>query len=603
MKANIKIIINDFVFLVAIICLVLCNSHYVYGQSDTAYNENVIVNVGFSPIVTDANKINENPTILDTSFSQIYLNFDKIDKGYKTKLVFDTIKAAQVKGEPVAKLYNFNIRGGLGIATSKRLGNGFIPLLQASYSSLRNKYLLYGVDIYSRSIVGQRKDYGKASCSNNDINLWAKKIFDNYAITTRAYYNYNRHYYYGKENFSNYTYAGQPLKNENKDYRIAWHNIGIDITCTKLERKNLFKHSSFFSLNYTTSKTKSRELDLHLLLDGNKTVQLFWETEQVLGLTFDYQHAFRRYDGNWNKYDTTLPITSIVTTLWQRREWENMGAFSQSRALFNLSPYFIFDYRNFHIFTSLEFISKINGYNSFQIFPTITASLNVWQDIVSLYGGFKSEAKLPTLYEITKNNPFVATSVRLMDEGSENLFAKATVKVSPKAQVSLEGGITEMKNYHFFYNLPLGTKPNLNTMNIDYANAKRYYTTLEAHLYMSNTFSLNLHATYQNVKRSDDTTAWYCPKFYTSLKVTYKYEDKLFMTLTPVFKSKQKARYILTEYDLKPMIDINLETRYQYDEKWTFFIDLENMAFQIYQRYYDYPVYSFMGIIGANYRF
>ena len=566
------------------------------AQKDTVYNESVIVNVGFNPIVTDANKITENPSIFDTSFSQINLTFDKIDKGYQTHLDFDTIKAAQVKGEPVAKLYNFNVKGGLGMALSKKIGNGFTPLIQASYSSLRDRHLLYGADIYSRSVIGQQKDYGYAGYSNNDVNVWGKRIFDNEILSGRAYYNYNRHYFYGDT-----LYPINDIKK--KDYRSAWHNAGIDLAYKRGLRENSFHFNSLISVNYTTSKLKSRELDLHAMLDGYKTVHFFGNTEQTLGMTFDYRHAFRKYKGNFSAYDTVVPIGTDAVSDWCYNEWDNMDKFSQGRALFNFSPYFLFDYKKIHIFTSLAFIPKINGYNNFQILPTATLSFELIQNILSLYGGFKSEAKLPVLYEITKENPFITPSVKLQDEANENLFVKLITTISPNAQLSLEGGMTEMKNYHFFYNLPVTDRNIYNLMNIEYANAKRYYATLETHFSISNAFNLNLNATYQNVKRNDDVTAWYCPKFYASMKATYKYEDKLFVTLTPTFKTKQKARYILTEYELKPMVDVNLEAAYQYNENWSFFIDLENLAFQKYQRYYEYPVYSFIGMLGASYRF
>ena len=576
--------------------LVAMLSNYTFAQKDTVYNESVIVNVGFNPIVTDANKITENPTIFDTSFSQINLTFEKMDKGYQTRLAFDTIKAAQVKGEPVKRLYNFNIKGGLGMALSKKIGNGFTPLIQASYSSLRDRRLVYGADVYSRSVIGQQKDYGYAGYSNNDINLWGKRIFDNEILAGRTYYNYNRHYFYGDTLY--------PLNDiKKKNYRAGWHNVGLDLAYKRGLKENSFHFSSLVSLNYTTSKLKSRELDLHALLDAYKQVHFFGNTTQTLGMTFDYRHAFRKYKGNFSKYTPYDILTANDTTNWFEYEWDNMSKFSKGRAIFNFAPYFIFDYKKFHFFASLAFIPKINGYNSFQILPTATISFEAIQNIVSIYAGFKSEEKLPTLYELTKENPFITPSVKLQDEANENLFAKIITKLSPNAQISLEGGMTEMKNHHFFYNLPIYEREIYNLMQIDYANAKRYYATLETHFNISNAFEMNLNATFQNVKRNDDITAWYCPKFYASMKATYKYDDKLFVTLTPTFKTKQKAKYILDEYELKAMVDVNLETSYQYNENWAFFLDLENLAFQKYQRYYEYPVYSFIGLIGAKYRF
>jgi len=607
-KINNNKSIKDIVFVIGvvsfgIITLLFPNSLFatVQQQKDTVYNENVIVNVGFNPIVTDANKIIENPTILDTSFSQIDLTFEKIDKGYKTQLDFDTIKAAQVKGEPVARLYNFNIKGGLGMAFSKKLGNGFTPLIQASYSSLRDRHLVYGADVYFRDIIGKTNDYGYAGYSNGDINLWGKKIMDNYVFTSRAYYNYDRHYYYGISSYTTFDTILQ--KAQKKDYRLTYHNIGLDLAYNKLHRDNSLQTNSYFTINYTTSKLKSRELDLHLLLDFSKGIHLFGNTEQTLGLTFDYRHAFRKYKGNWSDTIMDISISPLFIDNVPMLIADGTDKYSQGRAIFNFSPYFIFDYNKFHFFTSLAFVPKINGYNNFQILPTATISFEVIPSILSLYGGFKSEVALPTLYEVMKDNPFLSASIKLQDEARENLFVKFITTLSPSAQISLEGGITEMKNHRFYYNTLVYNTPICNTMLIDYANAKRYYATFETHFNISTSFALNLQATYQHITRSDDLTPWYSPKFYTTLNATYKYEDKLFVTLAPTFKTKQKAMYLNTEYDLKPTLNINMDITYNYTNNWSFFLNVDNLAFQQYQYYYQYPAYSFIAIIGAKYRF
>jgi hypothetical protein len=608
-KRNNKLI-SDIVFVINVVSVmgVMLISNNVLAtessQKDTVYNESVIVNVGFNPIVSDANKIVENPTIFDTSFSQINLSFEKIDKGYTTQLAFDTIKAAQVKGEPVARLYNFNIKGGLGMAFSKKLGNGFTPLLQASYTSLRDRHLIYGADVYFRNIIGKTKDYGYGGYSNGDINLWAKKIMDNYALTSRVYYNYNRHYYYGT---SPYLAFDSVLKDaQKKDYRVTYHNLGLDLAMTKLQRDNSFQTNSYFTLNYTSSKLKSRELDLHLLLDFSKNLHLFGATEQTLGLSFDYRHAFRFYKGTFLDTIMNVPLGNYfindVSVLYANNA-DDIESYSKSRALFNFSPYFIFDYKKFHFFTSLAFVPKINGYNDFQILPTATISFEVIQNILSFYGGFKSEAKLPTLYDLVSDNPFLAPSIRLQDEANENLFIKLITTISPSAQITLEGGITEMKNYHFYYNTLAYNTPICNTMTIDYANAKRYYATFETHFNLSSSFFCNLEATYQQITRDDDLTAYYCPKFYTTLDLTYKYADKLLVSVAPTFKTKQKAKYLDTEYKIKPTINVALDVTYNYTNNWSFFLTAENLSFQNYNYYYGYPVYSFIALVGAKYRF
>lgn len=590
--------------ILTLFCFIVVLAFNTQAQKDTVYNENVTINVGFNPIVTDANKININPSIFDTSFSQINMSFDKIDKGYATNLKFDSIKPAEVKGEPVLPIYHLNVKAGLGFAYSKQLGNGFVPLLQASYTSIRDRHLVWGADFYTKSIFGKEKDYGYAGYGQHDLNLWGKKISDNYATTGRFYYNNNAHYTYGSKAYTTDSVA------EKQDYRIRWHNICLDLAYNKLMRDDSFDNKALFSINYTTSKLKTHELDLHFTLDGNKTVHWFGNTDQTLGLTFDYRHAFAKANGNWDYDNRPIiddPIDSNYTidpfVDWRLDDMNRLSNYSKSRALFNFSPYFIFDWNKFHFFASLAFIPKINGYNSFQILPTTTIDFQLIPSTLSFYGGFKCEAQLPTLYEKTKENPFLVPAVRLQDQANENLFAKLFLTLSPNAQISLEAGMMEMKNHAFFYNFIAMAKPMYNVMNIDYADAKRYYATFEASVNFVNSFKANLNVTYQNVKRDDDLTAAYQPKLLANLDLNYKYNDLLMFSLTPTFKSKQKAVLPHSEKEIKAMFDLNLEATYNYNSQWSFFIDLENLAFQKYQQYYNYPVYSFVALIGAKFRF
>lgn len=587
-----------------IILLSLTTTINAIAQQKEEYNENVIINVGFNPIVTDANKINENPTIFDTSFSQINLSFEKIDKGYKTHLRFDTIKAATVKGEPTVKLYNLNLKAGLGFATSKHLSQGFVPLVQASYTSLRDRHLLWGADVFVRSIITKTKDYGHAGYSDNELNLWGKKIFDSYSATARVYASYDRHYYYGNGQFDSTFMPITTMQDRNKsNYLNSYTNLGFDLAYTKLKRDNSLQHNSFFSFNYTNGKQGAKEIDLHFVLDASKEMNFFGNTSQTIGLTFDYKHSFFKFEQKFITQDTTFTYPTLYTTMPLAYGLYDTTKYSQGRAIFNFAPYFVFDWNRFNFFASLSIIPKINGYNDFQILPTITISTELVQNILSIYAGLKSHDELMTLYNMHKINPFLAPNSHLEESSTNNLFAKLILNITTNVQATLEAGITQMNNYAFFYNFFLPEMEINNAMGINYADAKRYYITLQTHYNPSKIFNINFEATYQKVTRDDDFLATYQPKFIANLNATYAYKDLLCITLKPTLKTKQKAWFLEQEKEIKATFDLNLNATYNYNAAWSFFLDLENLAFQDYQTYYDYPVYSFIGTIGAKYRF
>lgn len=534
-------------------------------QNEDTYNENVTINVAFDPMINDANKINRNLSIFDTSFTQLNFSFEHISSAYNTTLTFDTIKAASVKGEPQSKLYHINLKGGLGLALGKDLKIGFLPLLQASYTSLRDRSLMYGVDVYSKSSLSGEKKYGYSGYSNESINLYGKKIFKYYVASSQLYYNYSRNYYYGDEYY--------PLWSiDKKDYRISWHNVGGNLAYSTLNRDNIWQHSGKIDFNYTGNNHSNGEFFINALFDINKNLELFSKAyNQRVGMSFDYKQSF----------------------------------YKDTRLLMNFAPYFIFDWDKFHFFASLGMVPGVNTYKSFQLLPTATISFEIIQQILSLYGGLKSESTLPTLNSLSKENPFVQPIPNLEDGRHNTFFAKGFLNITPKSQLSLETGYKVMTNQYFYKNSTIINKNIFNVHRVVYDNANQYYLTLETYFNISNNFSFNLNATLQRTNRDDsDFEAWYHPGFTLSSKINYIHTNKLYLTLTPTFYSKSKAyvESLRKEVDIKSMFDISLSVRYEYDEKWSFFADLNNLAFQQYYLYYNYPSQTFNFLLGCIYR-
>lgn len=534
------------------------------AQDDT-YNENVTINVAFDPMISDANKINNSLSIFDTSFTKIDFTFDRIKKGYDTHLDFDTIKAASVKGEPQAQLYKIHLKGGLGLAFGKDLKMAFTPLLQGSYTSLRDRSLLYGVDVYSRSALTGEKNYGHSGYSNEDINIYAKKIFQHYSLSSRAFYNYSRNYYYGSEQY--------PKQNiDNSDYRISWHNVGADVSYTTLSRDEDLQHNGRLNFHYTGNSQGGGEFYLHTLLDGALDLDLFKKAlNQKAGISLDYKHSF----------------------------------YKKSKALIDLVPYFIFDWSKFHFFASLGIEPGVHTFRSFQLLPTATVSFEIIPQTLSLYGGLKSESIMPTLNDLRLENPFIQPSPILQDATHNTFFAKGFLNITPKSQLSLEVGYQKQYNQHFFMNADIISKNIFNVHRVVYDDAGKYYVSLENYFPIGSSFYCNLKATLQRTNRDSKAfEAWYSPAFEFAAKLNYAYNNVLNISVLPTFHSKSKAyvESLNKEVEVKAMFDVSLSATYQYTERWSFFAELNNLAFQQYYLYYNYPTHTFNFLLGCIYK-
>nr|MBP6661169.1 hypothetical protein [Chitinophagales bacterium] len=61
--------------------------------------------------------------------------------------------------------------------------------------------------------------------------------------------------------------------------------------------------------------------------------------------------------------------------------------------------------------------------------------------------------------------------------------------------------------------------------------------------------------------------------------------------------------FVRSVVPIKGLIDINLSANYFITKNIGVFVDVNNVAFQKWQRYYNYPTYQFQVIAGAKLSF
>ena len=107
------------------------------NQESKEYNESVIMRSSFSPVVSEAYKLSDKPSIIESDFRLPPFSYDKTSKRFATTMTFENIKPARVKGEPIARLYNTHLKAAIGTY--------FSSLFDASYSQTRSKDFIYAL--------------------------------------------------------------------------------------------------------------------------------------------------------------------------------------------------------------------------------------------------------------------------------------------------------------------------------------------------------------------------------------------------------------------------------------------------------------------------
>ncbi|MBA3705866.1 MAG: hypothetical protein H0W84_08215, partial [Bacteroidetes bacterium] len=197
-----------------------------------------LISVGkYNPTVTDANKINNNPVINDTTkkipVKGYGINSKKVDTGFEV----ESITAAQMVGEPLTKLYNALVKIGIGTYTT--------PYGELWYNSLRSKESAYGLHFKHLSSSSTLANYGYAGFSDNEFNLYGKKFLKEHSLIGNFDYARNVVHFYG------YDIQKNSLTRQATEQRFNYFAANAELLShfTKLQRYNHDIKLSYYNLS------------------------------------------------------------------------------------------------------------------------------------------------------------------------------------------------------------------------------------------------------------------------------------------------------------------------------------------------------------------
>lgn len=538
-------------------------------------NESVIITTQFDPVVNEAIKLTENPNIFDTTFSAPSFEYDIMNKVFPTKLEIQEIKPAKVKGEPISMLYNGNIKAGIG--------NYLTPYFEGFYSETRNRTFIYSAHVRHYSSHWSIKDYAKSHFANNDINIYAKNIWDNFFVDAKAYYNNSINYYYGFNNDS--------LNLDNSSYRTIWHNVGFKANYESLYRNdNALHNKASISVEDIFGSWSSNEMTINFYAEAYKRFELFNNDKQTLGLTFNYKHSF-------DKFDTSIFIKAPYFSNFS----DSTAKTSYNTGIISIKPYFDFKINKFELHTALDFSPEFGKESKFHIFPTAIIYFPIIPKKLYFDGGITGNIERISFNSLRIENPYISPYLEIKSTSNLKLYAGLNSTLIENLEINIEGGLQNFTNHHFYTFDPLAYYNNM--FNIVYDDVVRFYFKAHLEYNIVKILALSFNAELQSFKTDKLEFAYYQPSFKSSVSLQYIAADKLIFELIPTFKVGMKAMYKGEEKTLDPIIDVNLNAEYRYNDQVSVFLKLNNIAFQRYENYYNYPSQRFMGMIGASISF
>lgn len=562
-----------------------------YAQTN---NEHIAVD-DYQRTITRSEKVNTPPQLNDSVIEIPDVKY-YIEPTHH-EVTFDTkpIKAAKLKiKQPLDKLYNGYVKVGLGTYT--------MPFADAFYSSNRSKRRSWGVNVKHHSSLTNLKNVGENLFSDNKVGGYYKHFFKKYTFDNRLNYERNKFHYYGFSNSD--TLIPESYRTNSDTTRQVYQTISYAGML-----KSMHKDSS--KVSHTTN------LDFYHL-NGLTGI-----SENNFGIKSNiYQYIGREEVGadvslviNHLKQPVFSPISTVVLSPDTETKYGN--------TVFKFNPFIKTRRGNLLAKVGAGIHMEVTTQARFFFYPDLSASYSLFNDILVPYAGINGGLQHNNYNKFRKENPFVLESISTNYLSQTvgfrntnqriNLYGGFKGSISSTISFNLKAQYEKLGNVALFVNDTMYSYEN--KFNIEYDSIDK--TTLSAQLgyHLHEKIKVFLKGDYYNYSTLSEAHAWNLPNYELAILGVYDLADKIVVranfrlvgnrktySLNPIegVVANSEGKYIT---DLKPYFDANLGLEYRYNKRLSAFLDFNNIVGQKYQRWLEYPVYTFNLLGGVTYSF
>ncbi|CAD0007092.1 TonB-dependent receptor [Flavobacterium chungangense] len=258
-----------------------------------------------------------------------------------------------------------------------------------------------------------------------------------------------------------------------------------------------------------------------------------------------------------------------------------------------------------------------NSGNKFYIYPKVNASYKLVGDLMIFYTGVNGSLNQNSYADFVTENPFLSPTLNMTPSSTQyNVFAGLKGKLANNVNYNLTGSYLNEKNKALFksndYTEDFSNESYAygNSFGVVYEDIRtfRFYAELKADFSENVTFGIN--GTFNSYKTDAPAEAWNLPTMKLSSNLDVNITKQWYAGLNVFYVGERKdmqANLDLTTdpalVTLKSYFDANAHLGYKFSERLTFFLKLNNIGNQAYEKWLNYPVQGFQVLGGANYKF
>ena len=581
--------------IIAAVLLLMTPATTLFAQEEVEYNESVVVKGTYRPVIEQAEKLNFPARITDT-LGRMEHNFNYGITPTRLRSHYDPsrIRAARVIGEPATRLYNNYLRLGFG--------NYWSPLADLYWSSTRDRVKTYGVSLNHFSSWGSLPDYGANHYGNTDLTLFGKYIVrDNLQLSADMGYEHDHNLYYGFTD--NTLFSNTGLRRDDiaiNDYRASYNVAQVNIGIQNMELDpNKFGYAAKVHISDLWSIWGQNEFNTNINGDIHYGFSINNQYKGIAYLHLEWDHYDNRTPGG------AMPLGYMATA----------AADTFHNNILKFNPYIDFMFRGLQFRTGVNLGWNMNAHNmvsepEFGLYPDITVSKKLMREklVLSLaaVGGMESNS----LNTIRRINPYISPSTYgELPTSHYDFIGHARWTLSKKLEANAEISYSLLRNdLTFFIDPDFQLQNVFAPLYIDYNRL-----TVGADIAFVNdemiTLRIGGHYYHYTLQGDDNTVDFvpYRPDWDAYLRADVNYLDRWFFHLEgellgSMLGAAHNNTTSIVATDTMPMrYGIATEVEYRHNRALSFFLRIDNLAFQRYMLWENYPSQRALFLAGVTY--
>ncbi|MBK6444788.1 MAG: hypothetical protein IPF81_05610 [Bacteroidetes bacterium] len=553
--------IKNIFIAISLLLVVPAFAQQVKDPEELGDKEYIIVK-DYKPVLAESYKISDVPEGDTTTVNPPVMKYKAVSKKVETNYETSTIKAVKVTDEKLPKLYRNLVKLGIGNYTTY---NG-----EAYINSLRSKKGALGLAVRHFSGSPSLNGAGEADFSQNKAVLSGKYFLENATFYGDLGYDRNVVHFYG------YDSNDSIIDKKNTKQRFSEFAFNAGIASNYLSKGHLDYGVHF---GYTTFNDLFEVTENDFVVDGKVGKQL--------------DNFYLKVDAGFNyfkKTDAEYEVLSINSNL--------------NRNIIRVSPTFNFDKENIHLALGGRLEVEKNLGSDVHLFPRIDFSLPIAEHILSVFANVDGNISKNSFRTIVYDNPFITSSIRPF-----NTINKLMLTGGLKGNFSSTVSFTAWVKYSKVDDLLMYVNDStyFNKFNLLRDDGSILNLHLEIGFMSDEKINLSLHLDQNSYKLDQYEKAWHLPSTIVSFVAKYNLRDKILVNATLLAHGITYAPIqVGTGYKpekIKAYLDGNLGLEYRYSKILSVFVNLNNLSFTKYDRWYRYPTEGFNVLGGIAYSF